>query len=128
MLSADSLISGHHVFTPEDGGELPPSSTSPEEPLPLHTNDPSKSVLWNKLHAATSSHPLVKKGSLIPGYLGGVRPEKPTRTDPLTGIRSYVLRPIRTDIKLMVQVLFVWARRLNTKTIPRPIKGLPREE
>ena len=45
MLSADSLISGHHVFTPEDEGALPPSSASPKGALPPYEYDYSKPVL-----------------------------------------------------------------------------------
>jgi len=62
MLSADSLISGHHVFTSE--GELPPVTLELREDLSLITG------LWTTLHTITSI------SSLVPKSLKFAKPKK----------------------------------------------------
>jgi len=70
MLSADSLISGHHVFTPADEGTLTPSPTSPKKELPLATKGHGKPYwppagLWATLHKITSNPSLIPKGLVL---------------------------------------------------------------
>jgi len=55
MLSADSLISGHHVFTPEAEGELPPSGRD------------IFAFFWAILPRGWKS---TQKRKVVPGYVG----------------------------------------------------------
>lgn len=130
MLSANSLISGRHVFTPEGEGGLPPSPASPKEPLPSSTEDvstglPPITLLWGKLHAITSISSLIPKGlDFSQESLTGKKDPKgvPVKRRPTT----------LTMLKRMLLAILSWQRLLGSKKAaknsPLPVKGLPKVE
>ena len=124
MLSADSLISGHHVFTPGDEGELPPSASSPKKEI--GTPDRPMTLLWTTLHTISSIP------SLIPKALEFAKAQLSGKMDPLTGVPLKRLPSTLKMLQRIISAIWSWQRlqkaKKTTTNAPQPIAGLPREE